>query len=65
MNPPLKVPCEICGADAPVQMLTHTGSDGGRVEWPKAVVRPDGIYFAIDCPTCGEREQCVAKPSDA
>jgi hypothetical protein len=37
---------------------------GKRIEWQKATVKPDGIYFAILCPNCGEREQCVARHAD-
>jgi hypothetical protein len=45
-------------------MNSHTPADGKRIEWPKAAVKSDGIYFTIACPSCGEREQCVSRPSD-
>ena len=40
----------------------HVDAAGKKLEWPKATVKPDGIYFAISCPQCGEREQCLARP---
>jgi hypothetical protein len=45
-------------------MHVHTDTDGKRIEWPKAVVKPDGMYFTIACPACGEREQCMVRPGD-
>jgi hypothetical protein len=42
----------------------HVNSQGERIEWPKATVRNDGIYFAINCPQCGQREQRMARPND-
>jgi hypothetical protein len=46
-------------------MAGHADVTGKRIEWPKAAVKSDGIYFTIHCPLCGTREQCVAKPNDA
>jgi hypothetical protein len=46
-------------------MNSYVDPLGKRIEWPKATVKPDGIYFTIRCPNCGEREQCVARQGDA
>jgi hypothetical protein len=43
---------------------THVDPSGKRIEWPKAAVRSDGLYFAVNCPECGEREQRMAKHGD-
>jgi hypothetical protein len=64
MSKPILVPCDQCGAQATMQVNVHTGADGNRVEWPKAAVRPDGVYFALSCPQCGDRDQLMAEPSD-
>jgi hypothetical protein len=64
MNKPVSVACEVCGSPANMVMLAHMGAEGNRVEWPKAAVKADGIYFTIACPNCGEREQCVARHGD-
>ena len=60
MNQPLNVTCEVCGSLADMVMFAHVDPQGKRIEWPKAAVKPGGIYFAIACPKCGEREQCLA-----
>jgi hypothetical protein len=65
MNPPLKIMCERCSSEAVAVMHQYVDPTGERIEWPKAEVKSDGIYFSIDCPQCGIREQCMAKPSDA
>jgi hypothetical protein len=65
MNPPLTIVCEECGSEAPVTMAGHADETGKRIEWPKATVKPDGIYFDIDCRLCGAREQRVANSSNA
>ena len=49
-----KVSCEVCGIDADVVMNGHVNADGNRIEWPKAAVKADGIYFMIACPRCGQ-----------
>lgn len=59
-----KVTCELCGEKADIVQNMHVDPSGKRLEWPKVAVKSDGIYFAIKCPECGEREQCVAKPGD-
>lgn len=64
MDTPLKIACETCNSEASVIMAGHADGTGKRIEWPKAAVKSDGIYFSIDCPLCGLREQCVAKPCD-
>lgn len=64
MGVPTQVTCEICGEKAEILQNAHVDPSGKRIEWPKAVVKPDGLYFAVNCPGCGEREQCMAKPGD-
>jgi hypothetical protein len=64
MEPSIKVVCEICQQEAEMVKNVHIGADGNSLEWPKATVKSDGIYFTIACPVCGEREQCMAKPGD-
>lgn len=64
MNPPLKIVCESCNSEAGAVMDGYVDATGKRIEWPKAAVKSDGIYFSIDCPQCGIRDQCMAKPSD-
>ncbi len=60
MDSPAHIPCEICQQSSPVAQNSHTDPRGKTIEWPKAAVKPDGIYFTINCPTCGERQQRVA-----
>jgi NAD-dependent SIR2 family protein deacetylase len=57
MGQPVEVACEICGQKSDCVMNSYVDAVGQKIEWQKAVVKPDGIYFAIRCPTCGEREQ--------
>jgi hypothetical protein len=64
MGQPLVVACELCSSQANVEMCAHTDASGQRIEWPKATVNPDGLYFTIDCPNCGKRDQLMASPSD-
>ena len=64
MEPSIQVTCDVWGQGARVLKNSHVDASGKRLEWPRANVRPDGIYFAIDCPNCGEREQCLARSSD-
>jgi ribosomal protein S27E len=64
MGGPTLVTCEICGEKAEVVQNSHVDPAGTRIEWPKAAVRSDGLSFAVNCPECGEREQCMAKASD-
>jgi ribosomal protein S27E len=64
MAEPIRLACEVCGATATVLTNKIQLSDGKQVETPKANVKPDGIYFTINCPKCGEREQCMARPND-
>jgi hypothetical protein len=64
MSQPIKIACELCGTTAEVMMDGHVNQQGERIEWPKATVKSDGIYFAINCPQCGQREQCMARPND-
>lgn len=65
MDQAIQVACEVCGQQSEIVKNRHVDATGKRVEWPKATVKPDGIYFAIACPNCGEREQCMARPTDA
>jgi hypothetical protein len=60
----IEVVCENCGQSARMLKNSHVDASGKLLEWPRASVKPDGIYFAIVCPTCGEREQCLARPGD-
>jgi len=64
MGQPLKLPCEQCGSEATVDMKSHTDAAGKRIEWPNATVKADGIYFSVNCPNCGTREQLMAERSD-
>ena len=64
MDEPLQVTCEICNQKASIVQNVHIDATGKRLEWPKATVKSDGIYFAIDCPECGEREQCMSRHDD-
>lgn len=65
MDEPLQVVCEVCGDKSDVVKNVHVDAAGKRLEWPRASAKPDGIYFTISCPNCGEREQCLARPGDA
>ena len=65
MDKAIQVACEVCGQQSEVMKNRHVDASGKQLEWPKATVKPDGIYFAISCPKCGEREQCMARPNDA
>lgn len=64
MGAATQVTCEICGEKAAIMQNVHVDPIGRRIEWPKAAVKSGGLYFAVDCPECGEREQCMAKPGD-
>ena len=64
MSGSTRVTCEICGGKAEIMQNTHVDPSGKRIEWPKAAVRSDGLYFAVNCPECGEREQRMAKHGD-
>jgi ribosomal protein S27E len=65
MSTAIRVTCEVCGEKADIQKNVHVDATGKRVEWPKAAVRPDGLYFALSCPECGDREQRMAQQADA
>ena len=61
-----QVPCEVCGELANVAQNENIDPLGKPIRWPKAAVKPDGIYFTINCPKCGERSQLISKrPTDA
>jgi uncharacterized Zn finger protein len=64
MSDPIKVRCDVCGKDAEIAHNVHVDADGKRLEWPKAIVKSDGLYFTLNCPNCGEREQLMAKKDD-
>lgn len=64
MGGPTLVTCDICGEQAELLQNSHVDPAGKRIEWPRAAVRSGGLYFAVNCPECGEREQCMAKASD-
>jgi ribosomal protein S27E len=61
MNSPTQVSCDICGQLADVSQNEHIDPSGNLIRWPKAATKPDGIYFAVECPKCGERYQLVSK----
>lgn len=56
-----QVSCEVCGETSDVFQNEHVDPAGKRLQWPKASVKADGIYFAINCPKCGERYQLITK----
>jgi hypothetical protein len=64
MLKPINIQCEICGSQADAIMSHYVDAQGNPIKWPKATVKEDGIYFVIDCPNCGERDQRMATPSD-
>jgi transcription elongation factor Elf1 len=64
MAQPIQINCDRCGSSAEVMMNGHVNADGQKIEWPKATVKADGIYFTIHCPQCGQQEQCMARPDD-
>ena len=61
MDTPAQVSCEVCGDLVEVVQNEHTDPLGKLIQWPKASVKPDGIYFAINCSKCGERYQLITK----
>jgi hypothetical protein len=61
MESPAQVSCEVCRESAEVIQNEHIDPRGKLIRWPKASVKPDGIYFAINCPKCGERSQLMSK----
>ena len=64
MTQPIYVSCEKCGSEAAIVPDAHTDADGKRIEWPKANIKPDGMYFTIACKTCGQREQCIVRSAN-
>jgi endogenous inhibitor of DNA gyrase (YacG/DUF329 family) len=64
MSQPLTVVCNDCGSTVTVEMMSYTDAAGQRIEWPKAIVKSDGIYFSVNCPQCGQRDQLMADRSD-
>ncbi len=64
MPEPISLKCDVCGAVAKVAMNSHEDASGKRIEWPKASMKSDGLYFAISCPNCGEREQFLARSNE-
>jgi len=66
MAEPIRLKCDACGSMATIIPATlHIDAKGRRIETPRASVKADGIYFAINCPQCGEREQCLARSHDS
>ena len=61
MESSAQISCEVCGEPADVVENEHVDALGKLIRWPKAATKPDGIYFAINCPKCGERYQRVSK----
>ena len=64
MGQPIQLTCELCGSQATLDVNSHTDASGKRIEWPKAVLKPGGIFFVVNCPQCGSREQLMAEPGD-
>jgi len=64
MAVPGRVPCEICHAMADIMQNEQMDESGKVITWPKAANKADGIYFTINCPTCGEREQRLLRYED-
>jgi hypothetical protein len=64
MGQPITVACELCGSEAMIEMTAYTDATGKRIEWPKAAVKSDGIFFSITCPKCGIRDQLMAQSDD-
>ena len=63
MLKPLNISCKACGSEATAVMSQYIDAVGMLIQWPKSFVKDDGIYFAINCPNCGEREQLMAAPT--
>jgi hypothetical protein len=64
MGQSIQLKCEVCGELSECVTNLHVDQSGKRIEWPKANVKADGIYFAIHCPNCGEREQRLSEQAD-
>jgi ribosomal protein S27E len=56
-----QVKCEVCGELSEIVRNEQIDFMGNRVQWPKVAVKPDGNYFTIICPKCGERSQLATK----
>lgn len=65
MDQTIEVACDVCGQQSELAKNSYIDASGCRVEWPKATVKPDGIYFAIRCPNCGDRDQRLVRPEDS
>jgi hypothetical protein len=50
MPDPINLKCDVCGATAEVLMNSHEDGGGKRIEWPKAVVKSDGLYLRFLAP---------------
>jgi hypothetical protein len=64
MFPANSLICDCCGCTAKLVLNVVVGNDGKRIEWPKAAVKDGAIFFSVDCPHCGLREQCVVMPDN-
>jgi hypothetical protein len=52
--------CSICGVLANVANNGAGEDVDDRVEWPNASVRADGLFFTVNCPNYGIREQRIS-----
>jgi uncharacterized Zn finger protein len=64
MGQSIQLQCDACGQMSECATNFHVDQLGKRIEWPKATVNADGIYFTIRCPNCGEREQRLSQQAD-
>jgi hypothetical protein len=60
MQTPEVIVCEYCGSDAPVVKVRATDRSGQWSYWPKSSIREKLFYVFLQCPKCGELEQCFA-----
>jgi hypothetical protein len=63
MSDRIKLLCDSCGQLAETEVNSYVGPDGKRIEWPKAEIKDGQMCFTIICPTCGERQKCLATNS--
>ena len=62
MKYPDSILCEHCGADSPVSMHYGFTKYGEPTERPIYITHDGQMYVLIECPACGEREQCIKLP---
>jgi hypothetical protein len=59
-----KLLCELCGSEAIVVTVTAYDLRYRPTVQPKTRRTSDGLLVSIECPNCGQREQCIATPED-